>query len=58
MEIPLKRKYRTGKQYKQQKGGGNNQGTSMGKHVPHPHVPGFKRNGYRCEPRWNPKEAA
>lgn len=54
--MPLKRKYRRGKQYKSQKGGSNNQGSSFGKHMPHPLVHGFTRNGYKCEPRWNPKE--
>jgi hypothetical protein len=55
MEIRLKLKYRTGKQHKAQKGGGNNQGSSQGKHMPHPDVFGFVRNGYKCEAKWNPK---
>jgi hypothetical protein len=56
VEIPLKLKYRRpGRGHQQHKGGGNNQGASMGKHAAHPDVPGFKRNKYKCEPKWNPK---
>jgi hypothetical protein len=55
VQIPLKLKYRN------RKGGsrggkgayGGNSGTSMGKHVAHPLIHGFKRHGYRCEPKWN-----
>lgn len=57
MEIPLKLKYRRpGAGHKQQKGGHNNSGSSMGKHVAHPRVFAFIRNGYRCEAKWNPAE--
>lgn len=57
MEIPLKFKYRRkGRGHKQMKGGHNNSGSSMGKHVAHPLVPNFKRNNYRCEAKWNPAE--
>ena len=59
MEVPLRLKYRRlGRGHKQQKGGHNNQGTSLGKHVAHPLVFAFKRNGYKCEPKWNPKDVA
>jgi hypothetical protein len=30
-----------------------NAGTSAGKHSAHPDVPGYRRNGYKCEPKWN-----
>ena len=56
-EIRLRQKYRTRKPV----GGGRrsnyngNSGTSAGKHTPHPAVPGYRRNGYKCEPGWNPK---
>lgn len=59
IEIRLKAKYRQGGRWPSScKGGGNNQGSSMGKHMPHPQVHGFKRNHYKCEPRWNPREGA
>ena len=59
MEIPLKWKYRRpGRGHQQHKGGHNNSGTSMGKHIPHPLVHAFRRDGYKCEPRWNPREAS
>lgn len=59
MEIRLKWKYRRpGNGHQQHKGGSNNNAPSMGKHTPHPNVFAFKRNNYRCEPKWNPKEAA
>lgn len=57
MEIRLKLKYRrNGAGHKQQRGGHNNSGSTMGKHMPHPHVFAFIRNNYRCEPKWNPAE--
>lgn len=59
VEIPLKWKYRRrGVGHKRQKGGHDNNRSSMGKHTPHPNVHGFRRNNYRCEPRWNPREAS
>ena len=59
MEIRLKAKYRTAGKIKRS-GRGNyngNSGTSAGKHTAHPDVHGYRRNGYKCEPKWNPKQA-
>ena len=59
MEIRLKLKYRCRKPGGR-KGRGNvsgNSGSSEGKHTPHPDVFAYKRNGYKCEPRWNPRIA-
>lgn len=54
VNVPLKLKYRAGKVYKGQHGShGGNHGTSAGKHLPHPDVFAYRRNGYRCEPKWN-----
>lgn len=39
-----------------QHGGHNNNRSTMGKHIAHPHVFAFQRNNYRCEPKWNPAE--
>lgn len=56
IEIPLKAKYRQPKQYKRQHGNYNGRNrASAGKHTPHPVVHAYRRNGYRCEPKWNPK---
>lgn len=33
----------------------DNNRASFGKHTPHPDVFAFRRNGYRCEARWNPR---
>lgn len=60
MEIPLKLKYRTPKPGRR-RGRGNyngNSGISAGKHTAHPDVHGYRKKGYRCEPKWNlaPKE--
>lgn len=55
VEIPLKAKYRTRKPSRR-RGRGNyngNSGTSAGKHTAHPDVHGYRRNNYRCEPKWN-----
>ena len=55
MEIKLKKKYRTDRPV----GGGRrsnyngNSGTSNGKHIAHPDIPGFRKKGYRCEAKWN-----
>lgn len=56
VEIPLKLKYRTaGKAARQGRGNvGGNSGTSAGKHMPHPDVFAYRRNGYKCEAKWNP----
>jgi hypothetical protein len=56
-EIPLKRKY-TERKPARRRGRGNyngNSGVSAGKHTGHPDVFGYRRNGYRCEPKWNLK---
>lgn len=59
VEIRLKAKYR---ERKRVGGGGRanyngNSGRSAGKHTPHPDVPGYRREGYRCEPKWNHRES-
>lgn len=59
-EIRLKEKYRARKP-SNRRGRGNyngNSGSSNGKHVAHPDVFGFRRSGYRCEPKWNRHEPA
>jgi len=54
VEIPLKARYRTpGAGHQQHKGGHSNQSASAGKHTGHPDVHGYRRNHYRCEPKWN-----
>lgn len=56
IELPLKLKYRQPGNGKRQHGNYNgNSGHSAGKHTPHPQVHAYRRNGYRCEPKWNPK---
>jgi hypothetical protein len=60
IEIPLKLKHRRRKQ-SARRGGGNyngNSGVSNGKHIAHPTIHGFRRNGYRCEPKWNRHDTA
>jgi hypothetical protein len=52
----IRGKHRTGKLYQSQGGGHNNGGTSFGKHMPHPAVPGFRKHGYKCEASWNRPE--
>ena len=57
MEIPLKLKHRARKPGAR-RGKGNyngNSGVSAGKHTAHPDVFAYRRNGYRCEPKWTPK---
>ncbi len=49
-------KYRRTPTGKRMAGGHNNGGSSLGKHMPHPDVHGFRVHGYKCEPRWNPAE--
>ena len=53
----LKLKYRARKKVTRGRASNynGNSGSSNGKHIPHPSVPGFRREGYRCEPKWNPK---
>jgi hypothetical protein len=55
----LKLKHRMRKTCARGRGGNynGNSGTSNGKHVPHPDVFAFRRNGYRCEAKWNPKQS-
>ena len=52
----IREKYRSRKSSTSRSSGSSgNAGTSAGKHSPHPDVPGYRRHGYKCEPKWNTK---
>lgn len=57
VEIQLREKYRNGGKVRRDSRGNysGNSGVSAGKHTSHPNVHGYRRNGYKCESKWNPK---
>lgn len=56
VKLKLKRKYRAHKPVAGGSARTGNSGVSNGKHVARPDVHGFRRNGYRCEAKWNRPE--
>jgi hypothetical protein len=54
--VKLKLKYRTRRPgNKRRPAYDGNHSSSAGKHTAHPDVFAYRRNGYRCEPKWNVK---